>query len=177
MQAVTHVGGFLVWRQVELLFLCPQVLLCLITVGLCSNVWQFSPDMCYFGKYFSVLKLLLWFAELFAFTGSYKTCVLQVCWNSDSSLKINSQISLSIEKCFLVSLWEKRSLKLCGWLGIEDCVYLLLNYITSSCCFKQFILAAKQAFLPSDTCIISSPPGMQFHIPSCPIPRVYSSVS
>lgn len=44
--AVTHVRGFLVQRQVELLFLCPQVLLCLITVRVCRDVGQFSPDVC-----------------------------------------------------------------------------------------------------------------------------------
>lgn len=44
--AVTHVRGFLVRRQVELLFLCPQVLLCLITARVCSSVCQFSPEVC-----------------------------------------------------------------------------------------------------------------------------------
>lgn len=40
-----------------------------------------------------------------------------------------------VEKCFLVSPQEKRSLNLCGWFRIEGCV--LLNYITSSCCLKE----------------------------------------
>lgn len=104
----------------------------------------------YFGNYFSVLKSLLWFAELFALTGGYKTYVLQDCWNSDSSLKFTSQISLcSWEMLFGVSSRKEIS-ELCGWPRIEGDV--LLNYIISSCCLNDgkktdlFLLKSKPFF-------------------------------
>lgn len=142
----------------------------------------FTRSVCCFGKYFSVLKLLFWFAELFALTGGYKPCVLQDCWNSDSSLKVTSQISLSNwEMLFGFSLGREISEPLWltwNWgLCLHAAELYNLQLLLKRGEKNLFILTAKQAFLPFETSVISSPPGMCFPIPSCPIPRVSSSVS
>lgn len=181
MLAVTHVGSFLVRRQVELLFLCPQVLLCLIAVRVCSNVRQFSSDVCVTLVNISLCwSLLLWFAELFALNGDYKTCAAALLEFRLQPESYFSDFTFQLRNIFCVS--SRREISEPLWLLELRAVLVAAELYNLQLLLKggeinNFILTAKQAFLPFDTCVISSPPGMYFHVPSCPIPRVSSSVS
>lgn len=136
-----------------------QVLLCLIAVMVCNNVWQFSPKVFYFGKYFFVLRWLPRLAELFALIWGYENgCAVGLLKFWTSSWKIFLRFHFPVEKYFLASLQEEKSVNLCGWLETKGCVCLLLNYVISSCSLEEERKTYWKAGISlSDTGFISSP--------------------